>query len=304
MESFINYCNFDVDKSNCIIKNVLNDKNTKYFYRYVFIYIHMIEFPRSDIMEQLFDIIKNVIVNVNSASLNPNISIYQNYRNMLFELTSRFLCEDFMKRLELFDIFDRDQIMTWLKDELEDNVKNDRYIKYYVNYCKRLISIDRIILHMKNEDLFKIFGISVSLNYRQSKIILSKYVLDNGIDELIDIFKEKNEFAIKNMKIVNTENTLYESIFSYNMTKIITQDGHNYIITPPEYKFVLSSKKNIYTNIDLSIKDLIEIYTIYIVLNPYFGTYKENIEKYLDSVEDDYYNFDDENIIENEDDNI
>lgn len=292
MENFINCCAIDIVKANSIIKDVFINKNTKNFYHYIFIYINIVKSPNNSIINQLFDFMKSIVINVDSVILKPNISVYQNYRNIMNDITSRFLCDDFIKRLELFDIFNREQVMLWLKDELEDNAENDRYINYYMKYCKRLLPLDKVIQHMKNNDMYKIFGI------RSLRSLLCKYIMDYGIDEFIEMLIERNKKTIKDIKVVSTENTLYESVFSYNMIKIVNQNNHNHIITPPEFEFTLNSKKNVYTNVELSIEDLMEIYNLYLVLSPYLGTYKENMEKYLNSVEDDYDDFNNENNIE------
>lgn len=280
MESFINDCVIDVVNANAKIKDVLMGKY-RYFYNYVFIYIHLVKSPPKNIVPLLFDVMKDVINIIDSSILDPTITIYQNYRNIMSSITRRFISNDFRDRLELFNIIHHERVQLWLEDELEDNKNNDEYLMYYMKFCKRMLPIEKVLLNMEPH-FKKLFGIDM---FSQSYIY--DVIKNEGIDKFIDDLIERNRNHLRDVVIANEENTLFESIYSYPTIIILERNNHRYAITPPEFEFSIKSRKNIYTNEELSIDEVINMFILYSSLFPYLGTYRDNLNKYLDTSYDD-----------------
>lgn len=279
MKEFINKCVIDTVSANIQIKDIINN-DCRYYYHYIFIYIHLVKNPPKTIVQHLINAIKTIIDYIDIDALNPKISVYENCKLFIHDTTKRFISDDFNDRLELFHVYPSDKVKIWIKDELEDNKDDERYLYYYMMYCKRLLPLNKVIMNTPNDILMRIFGNSYTLNIYD---ILREKDIDDVIEQLITDTKAN----MIETDLSNEENTLFESVYSYHSVIIIEQNNHKYIITPPEFEFTLTSKRNIYTNEELPFNVLMVIYTLYTCLYPYLGTYKENLERYLDSTSED-----------------
>lgn len=276
IEEFKILCQKNENLATKFLKELFENRNQKYFYHFVFIYIELIDEFDESLSSEIIKFCSNIFRFVDMKFINPSLTGSKIIKNILYYISSTFL-GSFDDRLQLYDIIDNDIVTKWLEDEIVDyininNIMEDKYIKFFYNKCRHLlplyISLDLTL------DYDKIIGFD-------KNEINCNFLKDHSEEEFYQMIRNKNKEKYKDIKFNTEENILSNSIYDYGVIVKSEVNGVFYPITPAEFHFCIKNKKNFYTNTQLDEHTMWLINISCLYLYPYFGTIEENIKTFI-----------------------